>query len=287
MLNMIKMDLYRMFHTKALYVIWIVLAVMVFSTTYIMKESFEYTQEMTEESRQDSGLAASEEENGEENVDLGMQVIIPTESGEKVTVFDLVYGNLQGKFVALFLLIFTVLYSAADINSGYIKNIGGQVRSRSSLIISKAISLLVYTVLTMVIYVLFQALCLRVSLGYLEWGDIALFWKYTGVQTALHYALVLIAMALAVILKFNVVSMTISVCLTMNMFVIFYSALDRIIEKLGVDGFQMVRHTVTGKIALLSMNAGIKESLLALGTAAVFGIAALALTCVVFQKRDV
>lgn len=35
MLNMIKMDLYRMFRTKSLYVIWIVLAVALLITTYL------------------------------------------------------------------------------------------------------------------------------------------------------------------------------------------------------------------------------------------------------------
>ena len=34
MLNMIKMDLYRMFRTKSMYVVWIVLAVSVLFTTF-------------------------------------------------------------------------------------------------------------------------------------------------------------------------------------------------------------------------------------------------------------
>ena len=37
MLNMIKMDLYRMFRTKSLYVIWIVLAVALLITTSLCK----------------------------------------------------------------------------------------------------------------------------------------------------------------------------------------------------------------------------------------------------------
>ena len=37
MLNMIKMDLYRMFRTKSMYVVWIVLAVSVLFTTFMCK----------------------------------------------------------------------------------------------------------------------------------------------------------------------------------------------------------------------------------------------------------
>ena len=49
MFNMIKMDLYRMFHTKALYVIWIVLAAAVFFTTYMSREDLQSIQRMAQE----------------------------------------------------------------------------------------------------------------------------------------------------------------------------------------------------------------------------------------------
>ena len=287
MFNMIKMDLYRMFHTKALYVIWIVLAAAVLFTTSMSREDLQYIQEESQEN-ESTGDAAAEGENQEaEMINMGMQVTITTQPGEKVTLFDQVFANLQAKFVALFFLIFTVLYSSADIGSGYIKNIGGQVRDRSSLIISRAAVLLVYTVLSMALYLIFQAVCQRICFGYLIWGEAAQFWKYVGMQTVLHYALVLITMALAVILKYNVISMTLAICLTMNVLVIFYSAIDKVIHSLGAEDFHIIEHTVTGKIALLSMNGGSKEYLLALATAAVFGAAATALTCIVFRRRDV
>ena len=41
MLNMIKMDLYRMFRTKSMYVVWIVLAVSVLFTTFMCKIDYD------------------------------------------------------------------------------------------------------------------------------------------------------------------------------------------------------------------------------------------------------
>ena len=38
MIKLIKMDLYRMFHTKAFYVIWIILVAMVIFSTTMSKE---------------------------------------------------------------------------------------------------------------------------------------------------------------------------------------------------------------------------------------------------------
>ncbi len=64
-----------------------------------------------------------------ENINVGMMVTLPTEPGEKVTVYDIFFANSQGKFYALFFGDFCcVMFSTADIGSGYIKNIGGQVQ---------------------------------------------------------------------------------------------------------------------------------------------------------------
>ena len=55
MFNMVRMDLYRMFRTKALYVIWIVMALTMLLTTALslmaqeMPEPQEYIQQETEE----------------------------------------------------------------------------------------------------------------------------------------------------------------------------------------------------------------------------------------------
>ncbi len=116
MLNLIKMDLYRMFRTKSLYVIWIVLAAALLFTTILCKTDYEILNEAD---------AVQQEQVAElttENINVGMMVTLPTEPGEKVTVFDIFFGNSQGKFYALFLVIFVVLFSTADISSGYIKN---------------------------------------------------------------------------------------------------------------------------------------------------------------------
>lgn len=126
MLNMIKMDLYRMVRTKSMYVVWIVMAAAIFFSTSMSKLDID-TMNKEAEQQQTESIAETVKP---ETINMGMSVFLPTQPGEKVTVFDQVYANLQAKFVALFLVIFTVLFSSADIGSGYIKNIGGQVRSR-------------------------------------------------------------------------------------------------------------------------------------------------------------
>ena len=281
MLNIIKMDLYRMFKTKSMYVIWIVLAAILLITTSLCKTDYELLNE------KDAMKQEQVTEPTVDNINVGMMVTLPTEPGEKVTVFDIFFANSQGKFYALFLVIFAVLFSTADISSGYIKNIGGQVGNRGSLIFSRSIALSVFSVLTMTGAFLFQAAANGIVFGELEWGNTKAILSYFVTELALHYALVLICMAIAIILKNNVISMVIAVCLTMNVMTIVYGVVNSAIQKIGIQNFQIYKYTITGKLSLLPMNPSGNECLAAFGVAIVFIVMMISVSSVVFQKRDI
>ena len=281
MLNIIKMDLYRMLKTKSMYVIWIVLAAILLITTSLCKTDYELLTE------KDAMKQEQVTEPTVDNLNVGMMVTLPTEPGEKVTVYDIFFANSQGKLYALLLVIFTVLFSTADISSGYIKNIGGQVRNRGTLILSRAIALAVFTVLTMAGAFLFQAAANGIVFGELEWGNTKAILSYFVTELALHYALVLICMAIAIILKNNVISMVIAVCLSMNVMTIVYGVINSAIQKIGILNFQIYKYTITGKLSLLPMNPSGNESLAAFGVAIVFIVMMISVSSVVFQKRDI
>lgn len=281
MLNIIKMDLYRMFKTKSMYVIWIVLAAILLITTSLCKTDYELLTE------KDAMKQEQVTEPTVDNINVGMMVTLPTEPGEKVTVYDIFFANSQGKLYALLLVIFTVLFSTADISSGYIKNIGGQVRNRGTLISSRAIALAVFTVLTMAGAFLFQAAANGIFFGELEWGNTKAILSYFVAELALHYALVLICMAIAIILKNNVISMVIAVCLSMNVMTIVYGMINSAIQKIGIQNFQIYKYTITGKLSLLPMNPSGNECLAAFGVAMVFIVIMISVSSVVFQKRDI
>ena len=281
MLNIIKMDLYRMLKTKSMYVIWIVLAAILLITTSLCKTDYELLTE------KDAMKQEQVIEPTVDNINVGMMVTLPTEPGEKVTVYDIFFANSQGKLYALLLVIFTVLFSTADISSGYIKNIGGQVRNRGTLIFFSAIALAVFTVLTMAGAFLFQAAANGIVFGELEWGNTKAILSYFVTELALHYALVLICMAIAIILKNNVISMVIAVCLTMNVMTIVYGVVNSAIQKIGIQNFQIYKYTITGKLSLLPMNPSGNECLAAFGVAMVFIVIMISASSVVFQKRDI
>lgn len=284
MLNCIKMDLYRMFRMKSFYVVGIVLAAAIFFTTFMSVLDYNM---MKEEFEKDPQTYEQEIRSEEEPVNLGMDVTIPTRPGELVTVYDQVYANLHGKFLALFMVIFAVLFSAADTSSGYIKNIGGQMRNRGILVLSKAAALFVYTILTMLFYLAVQAIAQAVCFREFNMGSIENLAAYWAAQTLLHYALLLICMAVTVITRSKVFSVTFAVLLCMNVMVIFYSTVDKIVAKLGVEDFNLIQYTVTGRMALLEMAPSGQDFIKVLLTGILFGLAATLLSGAIFRKRDI
>ena len=268
MLNMIRMELYRMFKTKSLYVIWLVLAAGILFTTGLSADEMKtYTMEEKQEMYE---YATGQQKS--DTVNLGMDVTVPTKPGDTVSVFDLFYGNIKGKFLALFMVIFAVLYSTADMTSGFIKNIAGQVRDRRGLVFAKGVSLFVYTVLTMLIFTGIQTISNALFFDELVFGPVKEFLQYAGIQTLLHFALLIIVMCIAIVLRNNVISMMLSVCLCMNVLVIFYSFLDNLIAKAHIKNFHVLEYTVTGNISFLETNVTAKMAVTALAVSIAFVI---------------
>ena len=283
MLNMIRMELYRMFKTKSLYVIWLVLAAGILFTTGLSADEMKtYTMEEKQEMYE---YATGQQKS--DTVNLGMDVTVPTKPGDTVSVFDLFYGNIKGKFLAVFMVIFAVLYSTADMTSGFIKNIAGQVRDRRGLVFAKGVSLFVYTVLTMLIFTGIQTISNALFFDELVFGPVKEFLQYAGIQTLLHFALLIIVMCIAIVLRNNVISMMLSVCLCMNVLVIFYSFLDNLIAKAHIKNFHVLEYTVTGNISFLETNVTAKMAVTALAVSIAFVIVMIEVCSTVFKKRDI
>ena len=314
MLNMIKMDVYRMFRTKSMYVIWIILLASALLTSFLSKidydaanKEWEKQQAVESQADTDTDMQAADVVNAQDieeqqvadsnkeqlsqqntdNVNIGMSVELPTEPGKKVTVMDVFFSNAQGKFYALFLVIFAVMFATADIKSGYIKNIGGQVSQRGMLIVSRAVALALFTAITFAGIFVFQAAANMLAFKCVVWGN----WKeiipYFLTELTLHYAFVLICMAIAVIIKNNVISMTVSVCLTMNIMSIVYAFIDYVVNRKGLHNFSIYKYTVTGRMAMLPMNAGREDIVSSMCVAVIFIIIMLSLSSYIFQKRDI
>ncbi len=283
MLNMIRMELYRMFRTKSLHVIWMILAAGIVFTTFLAAEEMKT---FTMEEKQEQYEYATGQKT-EEQANLGMTVTLPTRPGEEVSVFDLFYANIKGKFIALFIVIFAVLYATADMTSGYVKNIAGQVKNRGCLVLAKAAGLFLYVVLTLLLFAAVQAVSNLLWFDRFVWGPWKEFLLYGAVQTLLHFAYAMIAMCLAIVVRSNVISMAAVVCMCMNVLTMFYGFVDKLAADMGAKDFHLMNYTVSGKILLLPMNAAAGEAGAAVSSAAAVAAVSLLVCFTVFRKRDI
>lgn len=238
------------------------------------------------ESGTDVPKESVETEEEQETV-IGIAVNLPTEDGAKATVYDLVFANLQAKFIAVFMVIFAVLFATADISSGYIKNFAGQVRNRWKLVLSKAIALFFFSVLTILLYVLMQAVSMPIAYGYLEIGNLSEFLPYLGIQTLLHYGFVCICMAFAIVFRNNLCSMTLSLCICFGIANVLYAFIDKALAKIGIENFETIKYTISGRIASLPMNPTGNDAGKCIFIAVMFILVFVGTSSYIFRKRDI
>ena len=80
MFNTIRMELYRMWKTRSLYILWIVMAVLILFTTNLNASDWKsYT-----EAEQQENYEFTQEATKLENINIGMNVNIPTKQGDGV-----------------------------------------------------------------------------------------------------------------------------------------------------------------------------------------------------------
>lgn len=289
MINLIKMEIYRMLRTRSL---WVILGIMTFAivfTTYIAGlETENGVQKQVyigdaEDAEMLMEMAGAEDE----TLNIGMSVMVSTEPGEPITLYDMVYSNIQGKFIMLFLAIFTVIFSTADMNSGYIKNIGGQIARKSNLLFAKMVALAVFTVMTITLFIAAQAIGNLLFLDGIRLGNAAQFGRYLVAQTILHYALVVVCMMIAVVIRNNLISMIITICLCMNLMMVLYQAVGKVLLKLSGKEVNVLDYAVSTKISLLPKTMDMSELWQAVILALVYMVLFIVSGCLITKKRDI
>ncbi len=181
MLNVIKMDFYRLFKTKSFYITQIIyLAVCALNIW-----SYSMIQNMS-----------SSSDNG---------IVITTTS---TFVFsDYMNTLLCGGTAILFVVIFTVIFCGGEFKKGYIKNIASIVSKKQYIIISKTIIILFYTLIMHI---------LTIIVGYVGVGliaqedtsiDLSKLFIIAGIEILLCMAIALIVEAIFMLTRKSIIAM--------------------------------------------------------------------------------
>lgn len=191
MLNLIRMNIFRMIHSKSM---WIILAsMMAFAALDVcmsLNEASTYTeQEIQEISNQQSGNRYDVDTT---DLNFGITTSLPvSDDGIRISALNNFATDLMSCILLVFITIATSLFFNSETKNGFIKNIAGQVNHRADIFLSKAIVMALYTFVGFVAYFIadFVALSLRTGeVVELYYGDLGKLFACVGIQYVLHVA---------------------------------------------------------------------------------------------------
>lgn len=296
MFNAIRMDVYRLFKTKSTYIILVIMLAMSVMGTGLMSVMTEMTvaerQQVQTEQMSDNADYAGEDdqfnedtEGAQSQLSVSVSEIDPDENDNSVLSFAM--SDISGLQAGLFIIIFTVLFSMADINSGFIKSIGGQVKGRGVLIVSKMAAIAIFTAIVIIADFLTELIAVNIFFDDAVVGSASEIVRLLSSQFVLNFALAILMMAIAIIIKNNVVSMIIGVCMCSGIFELIFMGINYLMDKIGFSDFDINNILITGKIQNVTIGADAADIGYALLTAVIYIAVSVLAVYNVFKHRDI
>lgn len=296
MFNAIRMDVYRLFKTKSTYIILVIMLALSVMGTGLMSVMTEMTgaerqQVQTEQMSDNADYAVEDDqfnedtEGAQSQLSVSVSEIDPDENDNSVLSFAM--SDISGLQAGLFIIIFTVLFSMADINSGFIKSIGGQVKGRGVLIVSKMVAIAIFTAIVIIADFLTQLIAVNIFFDDAAVGSASEIVRLLSSQFVLNFALAVLMMAIAIIIKNNVVSMIIGVCMCTGIFELIFMGINYLMDKIGFSDFDINNILITGKIQSVTIGADASDIGYALLAAAIYIAVSVFAVYNVFKHRDI
>ena len=165
MFNLIRMNLFRLIHTKGVIVVFCLL--MGFATLSSFESVYDKKQ-MQDVMDGKTGLQENKPEEGitEEEGDNPIGIYIDTPESTDGYLMDYIYmycEEISSGIVLIFIFIGAVIFFRGDERDGFLKNIAGQTKHRYNILISKLVVIAIYTFVCMVCYMVVEFVAYKAS----------------------------------------------------------------------------------------------------------------------------
>lgn len=267
MINLIKMDVYRLLKTKSYYVMIVIMALLSAFSIVMLKIDIEWQRkenknviQIEEEDTRDTSQSTVivtdieiEEELLEYSDANDNEIVIGLQSDlnkewvySNIDFKDYINNSIQGVVLLLFCVIFVPIYVNAEQKNGYIKNIAGQLKNKGMLVLSKLIVVALQVLTIFGVFVIVSAIA-----GKIEFGDSFTFcnlrttFKILGIQYVLHVAMSIIIMAITLISRSVAAGITYGILSSMGLIGSIINGGIAIISKyLKLREFNIIEYTV-------------------------------------------
>lgn len=275
MLNLIRMNLYRMVRTKGL---WIVMLCMVgFGAITCIMTTVDL--DVVGYNQNDGNVEPEES--------FGISVGVPVSADNAAPSFLEFYNsNLSSGLLLIFLSIACAIYYSGEMKSGFLKNIAGQTKHKADIFLSKTVVNIIYILLMLLVYgaVLYIGLRLMFPKQYtFRFGTE--YWNETLqlvlVLYVLHLAFAGGVAFLTTAFQSATVGITVGLLAAFGLPAMFMDYLKRFLD---VD---FIKFLLTNNINGMRIGMAQKDLLFALGVGIISSIIYYFLGAVYFTKKDV
>ena len=295
MLNLIKMDLYRMFRSVSTWVILIfTVGIAAFCVTMAnmdvdaMAEDPQYAQESAEEIAAGNSASDTDMSNADRQIGIYAESDPAWVSGE-IDAGELISTQMTSGMLTLLCVIFAAIFGSAEQKNGYIKNIAGQLPNRGVLAVSKLAVSAVQVFLMTVIFVVSTGV-----MGKLFWGErfavgaVSDMLPFLGAQYLLNVGFAALIIFLCTLTKSSAFGMTAGILMVLGLSVPVYSLINRAVAELAPSWkFDISRFMPDGNIWMAGIGSSSEVLIRAAAVGAAFAVICTALAMITVKKRDV
>lgn len=272
MLKLVKMDLYRLLHSKALKVGAIVAAAIALLGMLINLGILEIIK-----------LALQDDPSSTE----GMELIFPTIAWlTGVDFADVVFVG-TGTFSLFVSCAVVASFIGAEQSCGYVKNIAGQLPNRGMMIISKFIVTCMVQLMVLVIYAIISSLCAGMFFGaYIKSYSILALIQGLILRFILFCAIDAIVLFFCTLAKSHAIAMVVGAIFGIGVTGLLYLAINALLSmlKISVDVAKIMPDGINGLINVSNLGT---ITIRAIVVSVVFIVGFLTSAILLFKKRDV
>ncbi|GAU76698.1 ABC transporter permease [Fusibacter sp. 3D3] len=207
MINVIKMDLYRMVKSRFTWIIFIIIGIFIAVSVRTQHRDYIYLLSVLE----------TDSEMFFERFPL-----VTLDSGDEVVDTFFMFSHLLqqsiGYFLSFFVVLFSVLFTGLENSTGFIKNIAGQSAIRHRTIISKCFSNFVFSSMSVILTFVVTLISFKLFFGYVYFAMYSLpdMLIYTLSQMLLYAAFAILVMCMSLLIKNQAISMGIGALLAIG-----------------------------------------------------------------------
>ena len=283
MFNLIKMDTYRLAHSKSTWVILILSALLAMASVSLTNLNLALIEEYPD-------LFVSEPDEPDDVYTIG--IYSDTNYGwitDDIEAAELVSIELQSGIFTILTVVFAAIFASAEQKSGYIKNIAGLFPRKGSMILSKFITIALHILLMMVVFCAATALA-----GAAFWGErfylasFAPLLKFLGIQYILHLGFAALIMFFSILTRGNAFGMIFGILASVRLTALVYSLINFVIETVTpVRDFDIGNYMLETNIYDIELTAASDLIVRGIVVGIVFIVLSILLATLAMQKRDI